>query len=222
MRWVAPRPWGRLHQLPETLRIRPSISPPWRPSTKPTGAALSHSPHRRIWPPQTPVFRPVRASCQGLCGGLTWKVRDLHSPLVTAHSVLFSLPRLISRFLRGNSGQGPTESSWSSSSVSVPAGRSSAPLAFPLRSVPPSLIQGTHCRWPEQSHQYPPVEPVTTPPPLPPRCPPQKSCIWQPLWPPISTAGLLSFPPPQQPIPSSAPRTHSRQRYTLIISTVFS
>ena len=55
--------------------------------------------------------------------------RDLHSPpLVTAHSVLlFSLPPLISRFLRGNSGQGPTESSWSSSSVSVPTGHSSAP-----------------------------------------------------------------------------------------------
>ena len=35
--------------------------------------------------------------------------RDLHSPLVTAHSVLlFTLPPLISRFLRGNSGQGPT------------------------------------------------------------------------------------------------------------------
>ena len=32
----------------------------------------------------------------------------------------------------GNSGQGPTESSWSSSSVSVPTGRSSAPPAFPL------------------------------------------------------------------------------------------
>ena len=147
--------------------------------------------------------------------------RDLHSPLVTAHSVLFSLPRLISRFLRGNSGQGPTESSWSSSSVSVPTGRSSAPPAFPLRSLPHSLIQGTHCRWPEQSHQYPPVEPVTTPPPLPLRCPPQKSCIWQPLWPPISTAGLLSFPPPHQPLPPSAPRTHSHQRYTLIISTAF-
>ena len=38
--------------------------------------------------------------------------RDLHSPLVTAHSILlFSLPPLISRILRGNSGQGPTESS---------------------------------------------------------------------------------------------------------------
>ena len=73
--------------------------------------------------------------------------RDLHSPLVTAHSVLlFLLPPLISRFLRGNSGQGPTESSWSSSSVSVPTGRSSAPPAFPLRSLPPSLLQGTHCR----------------------------------------------------------------------------
>ena len=73
--------------------------------------------------------------------------RDLHSPLVTAHSVLlFSLLPLISRFLRGNSGQGPTESSWSSSSVSVPTGRSSAPPAFPLRSLPPSLLQTTHCR----------------------------------------------------------------------------
>ena len=134
----------------------------------------------------------------------------------------FSLPRLISRFLRGNSGQGPTESSLSSSSVSVPTGCSSAPPAFPLRSLPPSLIQGTHCQWPEQSHQYPPVEPATTPPPLPPRSPPQKTCIWQPLLPPIiSTAGLLSFPPPHQLLSPSAPQTHSRQRYTLIISTAF-
>ena len=53
------------------------------------------------------------------------------------------------------------------------------------------------------------------------RSPPQKSCIWQPQWPLTSTAGLLSSPPPQQPLPSSAPRTHSRQRYTLIISTAF-
>ena len=141
---------------------------------------------------------------------------------MTAHSVLlFSLPPLISSFLRGNSGQGPIESSWSSSSVSVLTGRSSVPPAFPLRSLPPSLLQRTHCRWPEKSHQYPPVEPVTTPPPLPPRSPPQKSCIWQPLWPPTSTAGLLSFPPPHQPLLPSAPRTHSRQRYTLIISTAF-
>ena len=62
----------------------------------------------------------------------------------------------------------------------------------------------------------PKLPPVTKPPPLPPRSPPQKSCIWQPLWPRTSTAGLFSFPPPHQPLPPSAPRTHSRQRYTLI------
>ena len=59
--------------------------------------------------------------------------RDLHSPHVTAHSILlFSLPRPISRFLRGISGKEPTESSWSSSPVSMPTGRSSVPPVFPL------------------------------------------------------------------------------------------
>ena len=61
--------------------------------------------------------------------------RDSHSPLVTSRSVLlFSLPRPISRFLRRNSGQGPTESSWSSSPVLMPKGRSSVPPVFPIRS----------------------------------------------------------------------------------------
>ena len=92
------------------------------------------------------ALRTARTSCRGPCKASP-EERDLHSPLVTAHSVLlFLLPRLISSFLRGNSGQGPTESSWSSSSVSVPTRRSSAPPAFPLRSLPPSLLQGTHCR----------------------------------------------------------------------------
>ena len=92
------------------------------------------------------ALRTARTSCRGPCKASP-EVRDLHSPLVTAHSVLlFSLPPLISRFFRGNSDQGPTESSWSSSSVTVPTGRSSAPPAFPLRSLPPSLLQGTHCR----------------------------------------------------------------------------
>ena len=69
--------------------------------------------------------------------------RDLHSPLVTAHSVLlFSLPRPISRFIRGNGGQGPTESSWSISPVSMHTGRSTVPPVFPLRSLPPSLLLG--------------------------------------------------------------------------------
>ena len=59
--------------------------------------------------------------------------RDLHSPLVTAHPfLLFSLPRPISRFLRGNSLQEPTESSWSSSPVSMSTGRSSVPPVFAL------------------------------------------------------------------------------------------
>ena len=62
----------------------------------------------------------------------------------------------------------------------MPTGRSSVPPVFSRRSLPPSLLQGTHCRWPEQRHQYPAVEPVTSPPPLSPRSPPQKSCIWQP------------------------------------------
>ena len=106
--------------------------------------AVSFS-HHRICPLQTPVFRPVRSAAERRVVASP-EERYLHSPLVTAHSVLFSLLRLISRFLRRNSGQGPTESSWSSSSVSVPTGRSSAPPAFPLRSLPPLLIQGTHCQ----------------------------------------------------------------------------
>ena len=48
---------------------------------------------------------------------------------------------------------------------------------------------------------------------LPPRSLPQKSCIWQPLWPPKSTAGLLSFPSPHQPLPPSAPRTQIHPYY---------
>ena len=77
----------------DSLRILSSISPPGRPSTKPTGAALSNSPRNRICTPQTPVFRQARAICQGLCDGPTWKGRDLHTSLATAHSVLIQNPK---------------------------------------------------------------------------------------------------------------------------------
>ena len=56
----------------------------------------------------------------------------------------------------------------------------------------------THSRWPELRHQYPPAELVTSTPPSPLRSPPQKSYIFHPLWPPTSTAGLLSPSPPHE------------------------
>ena len=139
-------PEGRLHQLPETL----SESGP--PSLLLEGRAPNPQVLRCLILLAT-ESAPCRLLSSDQCAPAAEsrvvaspEERYLHSPLVTAHFVLFSLPRLISRFLRGNSGQGPTESSWSSSSVSVPTGRSSAPPAFPLRSLPPSLTQGTHCR----------------------------------------------------------------------------
>ena len=118
--------------------------------------------------------------------------RDLHSPLETAHSVLLnSLPRPISRFLRGNSGQRPTESSWSSSPVSMPTGRTSDPPVFALTRVSLSVTRATP---PVSSRRasYLAASFAAT-------VSASKELYLAPLWPPTSTAGLLSFPPPHQP-----------------------
>ena len=155
---------GRLHQLPETIFESgpPSLLHEGRAPNPQVMRCLillaTESALRRI------LSSDQRAPAAEGRVVASPEERDLHSPLVTDHSVLFFLlSRPISRFLRGNSGQRPTESIWSSSPVTMPTGRSSFHPVFPLRSLPPSLLQGTHCRWPELHHQYPPVEPVQLP-----------------------------------------------------------
>ena len=147
--------------------------------------------------------------------------RDLHFPLVTAHSVLlFSLPRPISRFIRGNGGQGPTESSWSISPVSIiqdaPQFPQSSLIALSLLRSYRESLSVTRAKPIVSSRRasYLAASFATT------------VCASKELYltaaaQPTSTAGLLSSPLPHQPLPLSAPKTHSRQRYTLIISTAF-
>ena len=103
--------------------------------------------------------------------------RDLHSPLVTAHSVLlFSHPRPISRFIRGNGGQDPQNLHGpfflSQCIQDAPQFPQSSLFALSLLRSYRESLSVTRAKPLVSSRRasYPP-------PPLPPRSPPQKSCI---------------------------------------------